>query len=49
MSAVSLRATYNWSLYKKKIFFNLTAYIKETSSFPKPDNNPNNLYDHNEL
>ena len=32
----------------KKIFFYLTAYIKETSSFLKSDNNPNNLYDHNE-
>lgn len=43
MSAVSLRATYDWSLYKKKKKkFYLTAYIKETSSFPKSDNNPNN-------
>lgn len=35
MSAVSLRATYNWSLYKKKnFFFNLTAYIKKLAAFP---------------
>lgn len=42
MSAVSLRATYDCHCTKKKKKFYLTAYIKETSSFPKSDNNTNN-------